>query len=144
MFCEKCGALFEGNVCPVCKNKKVREPEENDLYFLVEKEQIWGDMLADVDILSFPHHGIDNPLSVTKEVYKIVNPHLILVPGGERGVVRKFALHQAYAQTNPVILCSRDGNILVSTDGTDIWYAVQVEPGTFPLGEKLPPLENVR
>lgn len=48
MFCEKCGALFEGNVCPVCKNKKVREPEENDLCFLVEKEQIWGDMLADV------------------------------------------------------------------------------------------------
>ena len=96
------------------------------------------------DILSFPHHGLSNPFAVTEQVYKLVNPHLILVPGGERGVVRKFALHQAYAQTNPVILCSRDGNILVSTDGTDIWYAVQVEPGTVPLGEKLPPRENVR
>ena len=104
----------------------------------------WGDTLADVDILSFPHHGLSNPFAVTEQVYKLVNPHLVLVPGGERGVVRKFALHQAYAQTNPVILCSRDGNILVSTDGTDIWYAVQVEPGTFPLGEKLPPRENVR
>ncbi len=48
MFCERCGALFEGSVCPVCKNKKVREPEEEDLCFLVEKEQIWGDMLSDV------------------------------------------------------------------------------------------------
>lgn len=104
----------------------------------------WGDTLADVDILSFPHHGLSNPFAVTEQVYKLVNPHLVLVPGGERGVVRKFALHQAYAQTNPVILCTKDGNILITTDGTDIWYATQVEPGTLPMGEKLPPRENVR
>ena len=104
----------------------------------------WGDTLANVDILSFPHHGIDNPLSVTKEVYKIVNPHLVLVPGGERGLIHRFAMHEAYAQTDPVILCTRDGNILVTTDGSEIWYATQVEPGTFPLGELLPPRNNVR
>ena len=104
----------------------------------------WGDTLADVDILSFPHHGLGNPYAVTERVYKLVNPHLVLVPGGERGTVRRFALHEAYAQTDPVILCTKDGNILVSTDGTDIWYATHVEPGTFPLGEKLPPRNNVR
>ena len=66
------------------------------------------------------------------------------MPGGERGIVRNFALNQAYAQTDPVIYCTRDGNILVSTDGTGIWTATQVEPGTFPLGEPLPPRKNVR
>ena len=104
----------------------------------------WGDTLADVDILSFRHHGINNPIAVTEQVYKLVNPHLILVPGGERGIVRNFALNKAYAQTDPVIYCTRDGNILVSTDGTGIWTATQVEPGTFPLGEPLPPRKNVR
>ena len=104
----------------------------------------WGDTLADIDILSFPHHGINNPIAVTEPVYKLVNPHLILVPGGERGIVRDFALNRAYAQTDPVILCTKDGNILVSTDGTGIWTATQVEPGTFPLGEPLPPRKNVR
>ena len=104
----------------------------------------WGDTLADVDILSFPHHGINNPIAVTEQVYKLVNPHLILVPGGERGIVRNFALNKAYAQTDPVIYCTKDGNILVSTDGTGIWTATQVEPGTFPLGEPLPPRKNVR
>lgn len=104
----------------------------------------WGDTLADIDILSFPHHGINDPFSVKDRTYQLVNPHLILVPGGERGIIREFALRKAHAQTDPVILCNRDGNLLVNTDGTDIWYATQVEPGTFPLGKLLPPRNNVR
>jgi len=48
MYCEKCDILFEENVRPVCGNKKVREPADDDPCFLVEKEMMWGDMLADV------------------------------------------------------------------------------------------------
>lgn len=98
----------------------------------------WGLTLLDIDILSFPHHGINNPIAVTKEVYQIVNPYLVLVPGGERGVVRKIA-NEARARTDPVVYCTKDGNILATTDGSDIWVATQVKEGTFPLGEKLPP-----
>ena len=104
----------------------------------------WGSTLADIDILSFPHHGINDPFSVKEQTYRLVNPHLILVPGGDHGIIREFALRKSRAQTDPVILCNRDGNLLVSTDGTGIWYAVNVEPGTFPLGEELPPRNNVR
>lgn len=48
MYCERCKIVFEGNECPKCGNKKVKEPAGDDLCFLVEKEVIWGEMLADV------------------------------------------------------------------------------------------------
>ncbi len=46
MYCEKCHSLIEGKKCPACGPKKVREPLDDDLCFLVEKEMIWGEMLA--------------------------------------------------------------------------------------------------
>lgn len=48
MYCEKCHSLIEGKKCPVCGSKKVREPLGDDLCYLIEKEMIWGEMLADV------------------------------------------------------------------------------------------------
>ncbi len=48
MYCEKCNVVFDGNVCPNCGNKKVREPNGKDLCFVVEKNVMWGEMLADV------------------------------------------------------------------------------------------------
>lgn len=50
MYCEKCSILFEDGeaVCPACGSKKIRNPEADDNCFLVEKEVIWGEMLADV------------------------------------------------------------------------------------------------
>ena len=50
MYCEKCQVLFEeGNVCPICeKSRNVREPQEDDLCFLTEEENMWADMIEDV------------------------------------------------------------------------------------------------
>jgi len=48
MYCEKCNILIEGKKCPVCGYKKVRKPVDDDVCFLVNKEMIWGEMLADV------------------------------------------------------------------------------------------------
>jgi hypothetical protein len=36
------------DVCPHCRSKKLRTPVDSDFCFLVEKEMIWGGMLADV------------------------------------------------------------------------------------------------
>jgi hypothetical protein len=47
MYCEGCNVVFNGNECPNCGNKRVRNPVDHDLCFLVEKEAIWGEMLAD-------------------------------------------------------------------------------------------------
>ncbi len=47
-YCARCGVLTEGEVCPSCGSRKLRAPEKGDLCFLVEKEALWSDMLADV------------------------------------------------------------------------------------------------
>ena len=48
MYCERCCFAFEGDVCPACGRRKLRPARAEDLCFLAEKEQIWGDMLSDV------------------------------------------------------------------------------------------------
>lgn len=50
MYCEKCNTLFDGGcaACPACGSKETREPTQDDDCFVVEKEAIWGEMLADV------------------------------------------------------------------------------------------------
>ncbi len=47
-YCKTCKAAFEGSACPVCGSKKIRPAQADDLCFLAEKEQIWGEMLSDV------------------------------------------------------------------------------------------------
>lgn len=46
MYCERCSVVFEGHVCPQCGSKKVRAEVGADYCFLIEKEMIWGEMLA--------------------------------------------------------------------------------------------------
>lgn len=48
MYCEKCRNLIEGRNCPDCGPKRVREVREDDLCFVIEKPQMWGEMLEDV------------------------------------------------------------------------------------------------
>ncbi len=99
----------------------------------------WQDILADIDVLSFPHHGIGNPFAVTKNVYRLVNPRVVLNPGADRGIIRQFAIHTAGVGQDAIYLCTRDGNLLVTSDGENLWVATDVQPGEFPLGEPVPP-----
>ena len=48
MYCERCCFAFEGDECPSCGGRKLRPARAEDLCFLAEKEQIWGEMLSDV------------------------------------------------------------------------------------------------
>lgn len=54
MYCEACCIPFEGDACPACGSRRVRQPAADDLCFLTEQSQIWSDMLADV----LRQHGI--------------------------------------------------------------------------------------
>ena len=47
-YCERCKVAFEGEKCPSCGSKKTRPAKADDLCFVTEKEQIWGEMLSDV------------------------------------------------------------------------------------------------
>ncbi len=44
-YCEYCQVLFEGSRCPVCKNRRVRQPRQDDMCLLCEKDAIWAEML---------------------------------------------------------------------------------------------------
>lgn len=48
MYCEKCHAVYIGELCPYCGSKDGREPLPNDPCFLVIKEKLWSGVLADV------------------------------------------------------------------------------------------------
>ena len=48
MYCERCCFALEGDECPSCGGRKLRPARAEDLCFLAEKEQIWGEMLSDV------------------------------------------------------------------------------------------------
>ena len=48
MYCPKCRNVFEESACPVCRNRKVREPAPDDLCFLTEEGPLLGGMLEDV------------------------------------------------------------------------------------------------
>ena len=54
MYCEKCCRIIEGDRCPVCKSRKVREPEPKDLCLLTEQDYISSGILEDV----LKQHGI--------------------------------------------------------------------------------------
>ena len=49
MYCSKCQTIVEDNMkCPVCGNKKLRQPEPGDICFLTEVEPIPAGILKDV------------------------------------------------------------------------------------------------
>ena len=48
MYCEKCNRIMEGDRCPVCKSRKIREPEANDPCYLTEQDYISSGILEDM------------------------------------------------------------------------------------------------
>ncbi|MBR6954574.1 MAG: MBL fold metallo-hydrolase [Clostridia bacterium] len=106
-------------------------------YIWAGREKYYGDQIRQLDILLFPHHGIWAH-EVPVRTYGFMDPRLVLIPGVERGGARTVA-RKAGANPDAVFLCYQDGHVLVTSDGSRIWYAAGVEPGTFPLGTLLPP-----
>lgn len=48
MYCSKCRKVIGLRVCRDCGSFWVREVQPDDECYLIEKEQIWGEMLLDV------------------------------------------------------------------------------------------------
>ena len=48
MYCEKCKRIIDADRCPVCKSRRVREPQAGDLCFLTEQDYISSGILEDV------------------------------------------------------------------------------------------------
>ena len=48
MYCEKCKRIIEGERCPACGSKKVRNPESGDLCFVTEQDYVSSGILEDI------------------------------------------------------------------------------------------------
>ncbi|MBR3494018.1 MAG: hypothetical protein IKH38_01195 [Clostridia bacterium] len=48
MYCEKCCRIIDSDRCPVCKSRRVREPEAKDPCFLTELGYINSSVLEDL------------------------------------------------------------------------------------------------
>lgn len=48
MYCEKCSRVVDADRCPVCNNRKLREPEAKDPCYLTELDYISSGILEDL------------------------------------------------------------------------------------------------
>ena len=48
VYCERCSRIIEGDRCPYCRSRNVREPEAKDPCFLTEQDYVSSGILEDV------------------------------------------------------------------------------------------------
>lgn len=48
MYCEKCSRIVDTDRCPVCKSRKLREPEAKDPCYLTELDYLSSGILEDL------------------------------------------------------------------------------------------------
>lgn len=47
-YCDSCRIVTDRVECPVCGKGDLTEPDEQTVCFLIEKEMLWGEMLAEI------------------------------------------------------------------------------------------------
>ena len=78
LYCEKCHYLSKNETCSNCGDKKLRIVDDEDYYFLIEKEMIWAEMLKEIleknniDFISSPvlGAGITTKIGIASETYQ--------------------------------------------------------------------------
>lgn len=86
------------------------------------------DVIADVDVLKFAHHGI-KPYCIDPWVVEIVNPEVVMVPGVYGWNVEKLLGERGMEGVQVVDITM--GHIVVQTDGESLEVITGVEPGQF-------------
>lgn len=86
------------------------------------------DLIENVDVLKFAHHGI-TPYCIDPWVVKIVNPEVIMVPGVYGWNVRDLLVKHQMKDVQVVDITM--GNIVVETDGESLEVFQNVQPGQF-------------
>lgn len=87
-YCEKCRALCEESACPVCGNRKLRQPEGDDPVLLTEEGYIRANMLEPLlEQAEIPYtklgelgSGIAAMIGYTIDNYRFYVPYAALEP----------------------------------------------------------------
>ncbi len=86
--------------------------------------------IADVDILIFPHHGIE-PFVIGPRTLRLVNPDLVLIPGRSSAAVLELL---AKNNLSPEVRSPAYGNIVITSDGNTWELHDDVQPGEYVYG----------
>ena len=75
----------------------------------------YGDLIADVDVLQMPHHGLD-PIYISNSAMKHANPKVILVPANSSFPTKKMVRNCGLEST---VYDNKSGNVVITTYGND-------------------------
>lgn len=62
LFCEKCNLLTDGKRCPICRNKKLREVNNDDFCYFVDLHSLYFEMLEEalknnnIEVVAIPYY----------------------------------------------------------------------------------------
>ena len=86
------------------------------------------ELLRDVDVMQFPHHGLE-PFCVDGWALERIKPKTIIVPGGFGGNVEKLLRQRKMDGTQ--VLDTTKGNLVFLSDGAQLEIYTFVQPGQF-------------
>lgn len=94
-YCEKCNAAFEPERCPVCGNKKTREPRDDDYCFLAEQGKHRSEVLMSVlDANEIPYSAVPVGTGVESIFGMSLSCNRLYVPFGNldkaNGIMREM------------------------------------------------------
>lgn len=86
------------------------------------------ELLRDVDVMQFPHHGLE-PFCVDGWALERINPKTIIVPGGFGSNVERLLRQRKMGGTQ--VLDTTKGNLVFLSDGAQMEIYTYVQPGQF-------------
>ena len=92
----------------------------------------YADEVRDVDVLKFPHHGLD-PFYITDKALLLVNPAIVITPGAYARVSR----HVRDLGLSSLRYGNADGYFIIYSDGESLDVVIEVEPGQY-AGQRIP------
>ena len=97
--------------------------------------QQYTELCAYVDVLKFPHHGIE-PYEIGKKALRVVRPQYVLVPGVvNEHSIWNFADNIVVKFPKENVLSNADGHVVIQTDGGERFDVLtQVQPEDFAPG----------
>lgn len=87
----------------------------------------YREVVKDVDVLKFPHHGME-PFAIGEKTFQLVSPDVVLMPGGGSYKCRQFCEKNGFTGE---FFDNGDGNVVILSDGETMEIFTLVEPGQF-------------
>lgn len=90
----------------------------------------YKDVVKDVDVLKFPHHGMQ-PFAIGERTFRLVSPDIVLMPGSNSAGCRTFCAQNGFKGD---FYDNGAGNVVIFSDGETMEVVKNAAPGQFAKG----------